>query len=57
METLQVSVATIEQTNKIYGDMYKVNNSGAKKLEKRLEVLEDKSGVTPPPELTLIDLA
>lgn len=34
------SVATIEQTIKVYGDMYKMNNDNARKLEKRVETLD-----------------
>jgi|SRR3989344_2272027 len=51
------SVVTIETTIKAYGDMYKINNSNSKKLEKRIEVLEDKSGIAPPPEFTLTDVS
>lgn len=50
------SVVTIETEIKAYGDMYKINNSNARKLEKRIEVLEGKSDITPPSELTLIDI-
>lgn len=53
---LQASVVTIETEIKTYADMYKVNNSNGKKLEKRIEVLEDKAEVIPPPELTLADV-
>lgn len=57
LETLQSSVVTIENTINGHGDMYKINNSNAKKLEKRIEVLEDKSGVVPPPEFTLAEVS
>lgn len=50
------ALVTIEATITAYGDMYKINNSNSKKLEKRLEVLEDKADINPPPELTLADL-
>lgn len=51
------SVVTIETTIKAYGDMYKINNSNAKKLEERIEVLEDKSGTTPSPEFILANVS
>lgn len=50
------SLITIETEIKAYGDMYKINNNNNKKLEERIEVLEDKSDVTPPPELTLTEV-
>lgn len=56
LEAVQGSVVTIENTINAYGDMYKINNSNAKKLEKRVETLEDNAGVTPPPELTLTEV-
>ena len=56
-QQLLPSVVTIETTIVAYGDMYKINNSNAKKLEKRIEVLENKSGVNPPPEFALTDVS
>ncbi|MBU1031740.1 hypothetical protein KKE03_02335 [Patescibacteria group bacterium] len=56
LETVQSSVATIENTINAYGDMYKINNSNAKKLEKRIEPLEENAGITPPPEYTLAEV-
>lgn len=50
------SVVTIEQNIKTYSDMYKMNNDNAKKLEKRVETLEDQAGIAPPPELTLAEV-
>ncbi len=49
------AVVELESTIKAYGDMYKINNSNSKKLEQRIEVLEDKAGVIPPQEHTLVD--
>src|SRR5258708_36393174 len=43
-------VVTIENEIKVYSDMYKLNNDNMKKLEKRLEVIEDQTVVTPDPE-------
>lgn len=51
------ALVRIESTLKGYGDMYKMNNSNAKKLEKRVEVLEDNAGVQPPPELVLSEVS
>lgn len=51
------SVTNIEQTIKVYGDMYKMNNDNAKKLEKRVEKLEEKANIEPPPELTLAEVS
>lgn len=50
------SVVTIEQNIKTYSDMYKMNNDNAKKLEKRVEILEDQASIVPPPELTLAEV-
>ncbi|MDO8503445.1 MAG: hypothetical protein Q7S60_02020 [bacterium] len=56
LETLKASAVTIENTINVYGDMYKINNDNAKKLEKRVETLEEKAGVESPPELTLAEV-
>ncbi len=50
------SVTYIETNIKAYRDSYQVNNANAKKLEKRVEILEDKAGVIPPSELTLAEV-
>lgn len=47
------AVASIENTVKVYGDMYKSNNDNMKKLEKRTEKLEEKAKTEPQPELIL----
>lgn len=47
----------IETTIKGYADMYKINDSNIKKVEKRLETLEKNSGIDVPPELKLEPLA
>ncbi len=54
-ENHSAALVSIESKLDAYGDMYKINNSNAKKLEKRIEVLEDKSGINPPPEFTLVE--
>lgn len=50
------SLVTIESKIGIYEDMYKLNNDNMKKLEKRQGFLEEKSGVIPDPEHTLVNL-
>lgn len=55
-ERLLPSVVTIENTIKTYSDMYKLNNDNMKKLEIRVETLEDSVGIEPPPELTLAEV-
>lgn len=51
------SVAYIEQNVKSYADMYKRNDDNVRKIQKRLGTLEEKSGVIPPEELTLVDVS
>ena len=51
------ALVNIENTIKIYSDMYQINNDNVRKLEKRIDVLEDKNGVSAPPELRLANLA
>lgn len=50
------SLINIEHTNKIYGDMYKLNNDNMKRLKRRIEKLEDSAGIEPQPEDTLAAL-
>lgn len=50
------SLVTIERDIKAYGDMYKINNSNAKKLEKRVGDLEENAGIIPPPEFVLAEV-
>lgn len=47
------SLMTIENELKGYADMYKINDSNNRKMEKRLETLEEDAGVDIPPELKL----
>ncbi len=51
------SLATIEQKIDIYDDMYQNNRDNIKKLDKRLDLLEEDNGVEVPPELQLIDVS
>ncbi len=55
-ERVLPTVTYIEQNIKTYADMYKMNNDNMKKLEKRVETLEDHSGIQAPPELTLAEV-
>lgn len=50
------ALVNIEDTIKVYGDMYQVNNDNAIKLEKRIGTLESNEGIVPPQEFRLIDL-
>ncbi|OGY10060.1 MAG: hypothetical protein A2782_04065 [Candidatus Blackburnbacteria bacterium RIFCSPHIGHO2_01_FULL_43_15b] len=56
VDVLESSVVSMETTISVYGDMYKMNGDNARKLEKRIKVLEDNSGIEPPSELTLLDV-
>lgn len=57
LDSHTASLINIESTLTAYGDMYTINNSNSKKLEKRIEVLEDNSDIIPPPEFTLADVS
>lgn len=50
------SVTYIETHIKAYKDAYQTNNANAKKLEKRVEVLEDQADIIPPPEYILAEV-
>ena len=43
----------IETTVKGYADMYKINDSNIRRMEKRLKTLEENTGVEVPPEFQL----
>lgn len=51
------SVMAIELDLKAYGDMYKLNNDNARKLEKRVVTLEGHAHIQSPPELSLADVS
>lgn len=55
-DRLYPSVVTIELDIKAYGDMYKLNNDNAKKLDHRLKVVEKKSDIKPDPEFSLAEV-
>ena len=56
LESHSAALVNIESKLDAYGDMYKINNSNAKKLEERIETLEENANITPPPELTLAEV-
>lgn len=47
------AVVELESTVKGYADMYKINDSNIRRMEKRLELLEEDAGRNVPPELKL----
>ena len=51
------SLVTIEGKINVYDDMYQMNNDNVKKLDKRLDLLEEDAGVEVPPELQLADVS
>lgn len=55
-ESHSVALISIESKLDAYGDMYKINNSNAKRLEKRVETLEENAGITPPSEFILAEV-
>src|SRR3989344_195635 len=50
LETNTGSLVVIEKEIKAYGDMYKINDSNIRKMEKRLEKVEEESGIIAPQE-------
>ncbi len=57
LESHTASLVEIESTNKVYGDMYKINNDNVRKIQSRIEVLENRHGIEPSPEHILLDVA
>lgn len=51
------AVMELEKTVKGYGDMYKINDSNIRKMQKRLKPLEEDTGIEVPPELQLENFA
>ena len=49
------AVMELEKTVKGYADMYKVNDSNIRKMQKRLETVEENAGIEIPSELHLVD--
>lgn len=50
------AVMGLESTVKGYADMYKINDSNIRRMEKRLEPLEEEVGIDVAPELKLVPL-
>lgn len=50
------SVMEIQLAIKAYGDMYKLNNDNAKKLDHRLKVVEERSNIKTDPEYSLAEI-
>lgn len=51
------AVMQLEETVNGYGDMYKINDSNIRKMQKRLEPLEENAGIDVPPEFQLGNFA
>lgn len=51
------AVVELESTVKGYADMYKINDSNIRRMEKRLEPLEEDAGRNVPPEFKLEPLS
>ncbi len=56
LDSHSASLITIEKELKAYGDMYKINDSNIRKMEKRVETLEENADIQPPSEFVLADL-
>lgn len=57
MDSNTAAVIKLEATVNGYGDMYKINDSNIRKMEKRLEVVEEDTGIEVPPEFQLQDFS
>lgn len=53
LDTNTAAVVELESTVKGYADMYKINDSNIRRVEKRLEPLEENVGINVPLELKL----
>lgn len=51
------AVMALEKTVNGYGDMYKINDSNIRKIEKRVETLEENAGIESPQEFILADVS
>lgn len=54
-ESHSAALVSIESKLDAYGDMYKINDSNVRKVEKRLKALEENADITPPSEFVLAD--
>ena len=57
LDSNTAAVMKLESTIKGYGDMYKINDSNIRKIEKRTEVLENNADIEPSPEFILAEAA
>lgn len=57
LENHSAALISIESKLDAYGDMYKINDSNVRKVEKRLETLEENADITPPSEFVLADVS
>lgn len=57
MDANTAAVVKLESTVNGYGDMYKINDSNIRKMEKRLETVEEDAGIEVPPEFHLEPLS
>ncbi len=57
MDANTVAIVKLEATVNGYGDMYKINDSNIRKMEKRLETVEEDAGIEVPPEFHLEPLS
>lgn len=57
VEANTASVIDMEATLKAYSDMYKINDANIRKIQKRLEPLEEEAGIEIPPELQMGNFA
>lgn len=51
------AVMELEKTVNGYGDMYKINDANVRKVEKRVESLEENAGIKSPEEFTLAEVS
>lgn len=51
------AVVELEKTVKGYADMYKINDSNIRRMEKRIKPLEENDGINVPPEYQLEPLS
>lgn len=57
LESHSAALVSIESKLDAYGDMYKINDSNVRKVEKRLETLEENADITPPSEFVLANVS
>ena len=53
LESHSGALANIESQLDAYGDTYKINDSNIRKVEKRLETLEENADISPPSDFIL----